>query len=385
MPKESASIDVPENNSSELVISSMKRVVGNYPENPEDITIVTICSHSSLQIFDAAKRAGFNTLGIIVENDPAIDSYDVFPKARPDHIAVVPKYSDFIKRAEKGNFDGYTPIFIPHGSGVEYLKQGSDEPHGLEILSLPTYGNRRVIPWEADRSKQREWLQDKAGLIMPREYTDPNEIDGPIILKLKGAPGGRGAVILSSREEYDEFMAIHGQNHDYDGSTMQQFVPGTRYYYQYLVNLDGEMEFFGIDRRDESDADEFYKLGSRSELMKLGQWPTFNVTGNIPVVARESNLMRQVIPAGRRVIEASRELMKEGLIGPFCLETIETPDNQMYVFEISARIVAGSNVMVDGSPYGRFGFRGDNDNYADWMMQDIALAAKQKKLSTIIT
>ena len=40
-----------------------------------------------------------------------------------------------------------------------------------------------------------------------------------------------------------------------------------------------------------------------------------------------------------------------GMIGPFCLETIVTDALEFKVFEISARIVAGSNPFVGGSPY----------------------------------
>ena len=40
-----------------------------------------------------------------------------------------------------------------------------------------------------------------------------------------------------------------------------------------------------------------------------------------------------------------------GMIGPFCLETIVNDDLEFVVFEISSRIVAGTNVHVSGSPY----------------------------------
>ena len=40
-----------------------------------------------------------------------------------------------------------------------------------------------------------------------------------------------------------------------------------------------------------------------------------------------------------------------GMIGPFCLETIVTDKLDFKVFEISARIVAGSNPFIGGSPY----------------------------------
>jgi 5-formaminoimidazole-4-carboxamide-1-(beta)-D-ribofuranosyl 5'-monophosphate synthetase len=39
------------------------------------------------------------------------------------------------------------------------------------------------------------------------------------------------------------------------------------------------------------------------------------------------------------------------MIGPFCLETIVSDQLQFKVFEISTRIVAGTNLFISGSPY----------------------------------
>ena len=49
-------------------------------------------------------------------------------------------------------------------------------------------------------------------------------------------------------------------------------------------------------------------------------------------------------------LEKSIELF-DGIIGSFCLETVVTEDLEFKVFEISARIVAGTNPYVSGSPY----------------------------------
>ncbi len=50
-------------------------------------------------------------------------------------------------------------------------------------------------------------------------------------------------------------------------------------------------------------------------------------------------------------MDISKQLEPQGLFGPFCLEMIVTPDLEFYVFEISARIVAGTNPYINGSPY----------------------------------
>ena len=51
------------------------------------------------------------------------------------------------------------------------------------------------------------------------------------------------------------------------------------------------------------------------------------------------------------MIAESQKLEAPGLFGPFCLEGIVTQDLILTVFEISARIVAGTNPFTGGSPY----------------------------------
>ena len=80
--------------------------------------------------------------------------------------------------------------------------------------------------------------------------------------------------------------------------------------------------------------------------------PSFVVTGNQPVVIRESLLPKAFEMAEGTVAESFvLEDESRGTIGPFCLETIVTDQLEFKVFEISARIVAGSNPFVGGSPY----------------------------------
>ncbi|MCK4443244.1 MAG: DUF1297 domain-containing protein, partial [Thermoplasmata archaeon] len=111
----------------------------------------------------------------------------------------------------------------------------------------------------------------------------------------------------------------------------------------------GTLEMLSIDRRDESNVDGLYRMGNQEELAKMGIDPTFVVTGNISIILRES-LLPKAFAIGEKTVERSLELFG-GMIGPFSLETIVTDDLEFKVFEISARIVAGTNLFVSGSPY----------------------------------
>ncbi|MCJ2557410.1 MAG: DUF1297 domain-containing protein, partial [Candidatus Thermoplasmatota archaeon] len=168
----------------------------------------------------------------------------------------------------------------------------------------------------------REWLTS-AGIKMPTIISDPKEIDRPVLIKYYGAKGGRGFFIA---KDYHDFKLGIDHSQKY---VIQEYILGTRYYLHYFYSpiktdgyrlSEGALELLGMDRRDETNIDEMYKLGSQEELKRLGIYPSFVVTGNLPLVIRES-LLPKVFSMGERVVERSLELFG-GMIGPFCLETI---------------------------------------------------------------
>src|SRR2546426_1156671 len=316
--------------------------IGSILEDYGDITIATVCSHSSLQIFHGARQEGFRTLGIAVGKQPKF--YDAFPRAKPDAFLVVDGYKEIPDHAD--DLVKENVITVPHGSFVEYL--GADR---FAKMAVPTFGNRDVLKWESDREKQREWLTS-AGVDMPRKIEKAQDIDCPVFVKYYGAKGGRGAFIAKNEEE---FRASIKPGMKY---AIQEYIIGTRYYIQFFYSpivekgfrlSKGSLEMLGIDRRDEANIDEMYKLGAQERLRELGLYPTFVVTGNMPVVLRES-LLPAALEMGENVVERSIDLFG-GMIGPFCLETIVQDDLKFKVFEISTRIVAGANLFVGGNPY----------------------------------
>jgi len=325
-----------------MVVSKerVNRILDNYDR--DNIVIATACSHTSLQIFDGARKEGFRTLGIVVGQKTKF--YDAFPRGKPDEFFYVDSYTQLQSRAEE--LREKNVIIVPHGSFVEYMT-----PKNFEDLEVPTFGNRQVLDWESDREKERVWLT-AAGIEMPHKIDDPKMIDRPVLVKYDGAKGGRGFFIA---KDYPDFKLGIDQSQKF---SIQEYILGTRYYIHFFYSpirsegyklSKGVLELLSVDRRDESNVDEMYKLGAQEELKRLNLFPTFVVTGNLPVVVRES-LLPKILDMGERVVEKSLELFG-GMIGPFCLECIVTDNLSVKVFEISSRIVAGTNPFITGSPY----------------------------------
>jgi 5-formaminoimidazole-4-carboxamide-1-(beta)-D-ribofuranosyl 5'-monophosphate synthetase len=347
--------------------------------DPDEVTIATAASHSSLQIFHGARKLGFRTLALS-DKKRDLRYYESYPRARPDDIVRYDKWSDL--RAGAAALRERNVILVPHGSLIESIGAKA-----FAQIEVPVYGNRHVLEWESDRDKERAWLE-AAGVAMPRVVSDPKQITEPVIVKYHGAKGGKGFFIAKNYHEYKRQVQAN------EPHTIQEFVMGTRYYLHFFHSrLDrdgfvltrgdakeaaagtqsarkrqaaasrgsaqaaedsvlGTLQMLSIDRRDESNIDELNRLGSIKELQEHGIDASFVVTGNIPMVIRES-LLPKVFEMGEGVVRESYRRFG-GLWGPFCLETVVTPELEFRVFEISARIVAGTNPFTAGSPYSEF-------------------------------
>lgn len=305
-------------------------------KNPKDYAIATLGSHSALQILKGAQQEGIRAICVCEKGRER--PYQSFKVA--DEFIMVDKFSDFF--AIEDQLIKKNAIVIPHGSFVSHI--GAEQANNLKVMH---YGTKAILEWESDRAKEREWLK-KAGVRQPRIFKKPEDIDAAAIIKFHGAHGGRGYFIAKTPAEFYERMKKYKGNDDY---VIQEYIVGvpmyTHFFYSRVTN---ELEIMGFDKRYESNADSIGRIAARDQLDSDIR-TSYTIAGNIPVVLRES-ILPEVFTMGERVVETSRELVGgAGLFGPFCLEAIIDPNLNFYVFEISARIVAGTNPYVEGSPY----------------------------------
>lgn len=309
----------------------------------EDYAIATLGSHTALQILRGAKDEGFKTICICrKEQESLYKHYGV-----ADEILLIKDYEDFFGVEEE--LMEKKAILIPHGTFVSYL--GWEKILDIKMMH---YGTRGILEWESDRGKEREWLK-AAGLRLPKIFKSPEDIDRPVIIKFHGALGGKGYFIANNPKEFHERIKEYPGE---EGYVIQEYIVGVPVYTHYFHSrLHDELEVMSFDKRYESNADSIGRIASKDQI-DVGIRTSYTITGNIPIVLRES-LLPTVFEMGEKVVEESKKLkeaksgglLEKGLFGPFCLEAIVDPDLRFYVFEISARIVAGTNPYVNGSPY----------------------------------
>ena len=305
-------------------------------KNIKDYAIATIGSHTALQILKGARDEGFKTICITPpKRSKMYKSFDL-----ADEIIKISDWKKFHEVEEMLNKKN--AIFIPHGSTVEYLG-----PKRVEKLKCMHYGTKSIVKWEFDRKKEEEWLK-MAGLDMPRVFRSHEEIDRPVIVKFHGAGGGHGYFIAKTPGEFAKKMEEYPNEKDY---AIQEYVVGVPMYCHYFYSrITKKLEIMSFDIRYESNADSIGRITAKDQL-DSDLHVSYTITGNIPVVIRES-LLPVVWEMGMNIVEASKKIEPPyGLYGPFCLESIIDQNLKFHVFEISARIVAGTNPYIMGSPY----------------------------------
>jgi len=309
----------------------------------KDFAIATIGSHSALQILKGAKDEGFRTICIVKKGQEKVyKNYNV-----ADEYILLDDFSHFFEI--EADLIKKNAILIPHGSFVSYL--GWEKIQNIKVMH---YGTKSILEWESDRNKERIWLK-AAGLRLPEIFATPEEIDRPVIIKFHGAKGGKGYFIANSTEEFYERIKEYPNEQGY---VIQEYIVGVPLYTHYFHSkITGELEVMSFDKRYESNADSIGRIASKDQL-DADIRTSYTITGNIPLVIRES-MLPDVFEMGENVVRESKNLtcsrsgkkLEKGLYGPFCLEAIIDPELRFFVFEISARIVAGTNPYVNGSPY----------------------------------
>jgi len=316
----------------------------NFALDVDKQTVMTLGSHCSLQVLKGAKDEGFNTL--LVCEEKRFDMYKRFKFI--DNIVSIENFKEIInKNFQDELIEKYSPVLIPHGTLISTLNM--DE---LEGIRIPIFGNKWILRWESDRMLKQQ-LMDESKLPSPTQISSKNDIDGLCIVKLHGAAGGKGYFLVTDKKGFEEHAQKLIKSHVIESEEnlfIQKYANGVPVYLQYFYSpITRELELLGIDRRYETDIDAIGRIPSKYQISSNVE-PSYTVVGNIPIVLRES-LLPEVYSMGERFVEASKKLVPPGMPGPFCIEGVYDNNANFIAFEFSARIVAGTNLYVSGSPY----------------------------------
>ena len=339
-------------------------------------SIATLGSHCALQVLKGAKDEGFKTILICEKKRERL--YRRFKFI--DELILVNSFLEISESRCESFLKENNSILIPHGTLIAQMKQEQ-----IESIQTPIFGNKHILGWESDRTL-KEQLMKEAKFDVPKSISSPKEIESLIIAKRHGAAGGKGYFLASTEEEYNKKRDVLINQGLISGDSdlyLQEYYSGVLAYLQFFYSpLEKEIEFFGVDKRHESDIDGLARIPAENQL-KSNNVPSFNVIANSPLVLRES-LLDNVYTMGENFVKASANLVPPGMNGPFCIEGVYDQDTQFKVFEFSARIVAGTNMYPNGSPYTTFMYN-EPMSMGRRIAREIKKAEEQNKIDIIVT
>ncbi len=338
--------------------------------------IATLGSHCSLQVLKGARDEGLKTILICEKRRERL--YRRFPFI--DDIILVDSFLDLLDQECMQTLNQNDAVLVPHGTLVAQMSSEQ-----IESIRVPVFGNKWILRWESDR-EMKERLMREAGLPVPTPVSGPDDIKNMVIVKRQGAAGGKGYFIASSAQDYEKKrlgLVRDGIISDDEKLYIQEYAAGVLAYLQYFYSpLTGKLEFYGIDKRHESDIEGLGRIPAEQQL-KSDKVPSFNVIGNSPMVLRES-LLDKVYEMGEGFVEASARLVGPGMNGPFCIEGVYDENAKFTAFEFSARIVAGTNIYMDGSPYSTL-FYDEPMSMGRRIAREVNLAKESGRLDAITT
>ena len=340
------------------------------------VSIATLGSHCALQVLKGAKDEGLKTILVCEKKREKL--YRRFPFI--DELILVDTFKEILEDRCQSILNENQAVLIPHGTLIAQMS--SEE---IESIRTPVFGNKWILRWESDR-EMKEKLMREANLPVPRPVADAKDIDKLVIVKRQGAAGGKGYFMAANEEDYNTKrtqLIQDGIISKDETLYIQEYAAGVLAYLQFFYSpLNEELEFFGVDQRHESDIEGLGRIPSEQQL-KSNKVPSFNVIGNSPLVLRES-LLEEVYNMGENFVEAAKRIVSPGMNGPFCIEGVYDENAKFTSFEFSARIVAGTNIYMDGSPYYSLLFN-ESMSMGRRIAREVKIATDKNQLDKITT
>lgn len=318
------------------------------------VRVACVASHSALDVFDGAKDEGLETVAICKSGRDLI--YKSLTRL-VDFCIDLNDYREMLRDEVQRRLEELGCVVVPNRSMAVYVGY-----EGIERkLRVPVFGNRRMLRWEERTGESNYYrLLDEAGVRRPKVYSDLDEVEGPVLLKVQEAnrPQERAFIYATDRDDLNAKVrtALSSGLISEDGlrtAVAEELVLGAHFNVNFFWSrVHGRLEIISADRRIQTNLDGLTRLPAKVQLgLELPH--SMIEVGHVPCTLRES-LLNECYEIGLKVLEASRRLEPPGLIGPFTLQIMVTPDLKAVVYDFAPRIGGGTNAhMGTGGNYSK--------------------------------
>jgi 5-formaminoimidazole-4-carboxamide-1-(beta)-D-ribofuranosyl 5'-monophosphate synthetase len=348
------------------------------------ITVGAIGSHSALEIMDGAKDENMKTLCICEKGRDL--PYKRF-KRITDEIVLLNKFSDIMNEENQRRLIQSNTIIVAHRAFTAYLGYDNIETK----LSVPIFGNRSLLRAEERNAHRNQYyLLEKARIRHPRIYGDASDIDGLAVVKVQEAKRRleRAFFLVSSYEDFKRKTKIRVEKRliteeDVNSAIIEEYIIGTHFNFNFFSSpLKEETEFLGIERRLQTNINDFTTLLPARQQMEIEIEPQNIEVGHTPASIRES-LLEKVFEIGDRFTASVKQEYPPGIIGPFSLQSIVTLELDLVVYDVSLR-VPGNPIMATTSPYTKY-YYGNTIGVGRRIAMEIKNAIAEERLEEIVT
>ncbi|HEY7110248.1 MAG TPA: formate--phosphoribosylaminoimidazolecarboxamide ligase family protein [Nitrososphaeraceae archaeon] len=334
-----------------ITSEKLSGVLGQY--DTKNISVTVLGSHSALEIMDGAKDENMRTICFCQKGREV--PYLRF-KRLADEVIVLDKFSDLANKENQEKMLEMNSILVPHRALTAYV--------GYDIIEndllIPIFGNRGLLRAE-ERNYERNqyYLLEKAGIRHPKLFRNPSEIESLAMVKIQEATRRleRAFFLVSSQKDYIEKSRAKVNNRtvneeDLKYAIIEEYVVGTYFNFNFFYSpLKNETEFLGIERRLQSNLNDYNSLPAARQLDFEIEVKHVEI-GHTPATIRES-MLEKIFELGDKFVNATQTESPPGIIGPFSLQSIVTADFDIVVYDVSLR-VPGNPILATTTPYTKY-------------------------------
>lgn len=359
-----------------------------------DVTIAVLGSHSALDVCRGAKDLGFKTLVIVQKGRDKTYAKYYFSKGElgcVDSVIELEKFADILKPEIQKQLVKRNCIFIPHRSFEVYI---NDYDAIEKKFKVPMFGNRFLLKAEERGVKPNQYdLLDAAKIRYPKQFKNPKDIDCLCIVKVLEKQRGfeRAFFLVENYEQFKleaEDKILKGQitKEQLQAAVIEEFIIGVQVNFNFFYSpVSKRLELVGTDTRRQTNIEGLTKTPApyqKSIMEKVNI--KYEEAGHIAVTVLES-MLEDAFTIGERFVNATKEMVKPGVIGPFGLQSVITagpPKKEIIVFDVSPRMPGSPGIFA--TPYGMYLY-GQNLSMGKRVAMEIKNAIETGKLETILT
>jgi 5-formaminoimidazole-4-carboxamide-1-(beta)-D-ribofuranosyl 5'-monophosphate synthetase len=358
----------------------------------KNLHIGVLGGHSALDVCSGAKRHGFKTLAVCQEGREK--TYTKYYKTRGDKgcidkTIVLKKFSDVTKPEIVKRLQELNTIFIHNRYFWVYFDFTDIETK----FKVPIFGNRGLLKTEERdvHPNQYDFLK-KAGIRIPKQFSDPEDIDRLVLVKTSEAYRGyeRAFFFASDYKEYTKKSKELLEKNAFTEESLrngiiEEYVLGAQVNFNFFYSsLNDELELMGTDMRRQTNLDGLLRLPATQQIEILNYTDVKYIeTGHATCTVKES-LLERGFDAGERFVKVLKNF-PPGMIGPFALQGAITPGppkEELVVFDVSMRIPGSPGTRF--TPYSGY-LHGQSISCGERIAMEIKKAIKTERLKEVVT